>query len=110
MSKDDSTSVVSNIFSSTTDKIVDALVRTPSAVMGGEQEDTTTLLHTTNPPGVTSEPQWARCSGWNSSTEFSSSFLEHTSGQGISGACAWAAILITCHQVKLNIFSMYNLY
>ena len=102
MSKDDSTSVVSNILSSTTEKFVDALVKTPSAVMGVDHEDTTTLLHSTNPPGVTSEPQWSRCSGWNS-TEFSSSFLEHASGQGISGACAWAAILITCHQVGLNI-------
>merc|ERR1712110_194069 len=37
-------------------------------------------------------------SGWNSS-EFSSSFLEHASGQGVSGVCAWAAILITCHQI-----------
>ena len=108
MTNDDTTSVVSNILSSTTDKILNALVKTPSsAAMGGDQEDTTTVLHTTNPPGVTSQPQWARCSGWNSSEnsiEFSSSFLEHASGQGISGACAWAAILITCHQVQLNIF------
>jgi hypothetical protein len=105
MPEDDSTSLVSNLLSSTTDKIVNALGKTPSVVMGVDQEDTTTLLHSTSAPGVTLEPQWERCSGWNS-TEFSSSFLEHASGQGISGACAWAAILITCHQVGLNIFSM----
>ena len=99
MTENDSSSIASNILSSTTDKILNALAKTPSAVMGDNQGDTSTLLHTTLPPGVTAEPQWARCSGWNS-TEFSSSFLEHASGQGISGACAWAAILITCHQVS----------
>ena len=31
--------------------------------------------------------------------EFDSSFLQHASGQGIAGACVWAAIFITCHQI-----------
>merc|ERR1719423_570665 len=66
--------------------------------MGGDQDSITSTVLSTNVPGVTPEAQWARCSGWNS-TDFSSSFLEHASGQGISGACAWAAILITCHQI-----------
>lgn len=30
-----------------------------------------------------------------------SSFLENASGKGISGACVWAAIFITCHQVSI---------
>ena len=30
---------------------------------------------------------------------YSSSFLQHASGQGIAGACVWAAIFITCHQI-----------
>lgn len=34
--------------------------------------------------------------------EFNSSFLQHASGKGIAGACAWAAIFITCHQVESN--------
>jgi len=96
MSKDDSTTV-SNILSSVTEKAAGALVQT-SAKMGGDQDSITSAVLSTNIPGVTPEAQWARCSGWNS-TDFSSSFLEHASGQGISGACAWAAILITCHQI-----------
>ena len=95
MSQDASTTV-SNIVSSDTEKAASALIQT--AEMGGNQDGITSTVHSTNVPGVTPEPQWARCSGWNS-TDFSSSFLEHASGQGISGACAWAAILITCHQV-----------
>ena len=31
--------------------------------------------------------------------DFNSSFLEHASGKGIAGACVWAAIFITCHQI-----------
>merc|ERR1711971_944707 len=31
--------------------------------------------------------------------EFNSSFLQHASGKGIAGACVWAAIFITCHQI-----------
>jgi hypothetical protein len=31
--------------------------------------------------------------------EFNSSFLNHVSGQIIAGVFAWAAILVTCHQV-----------
>ena len=58
--------------------------------------DSTTVLGSANTPTVTEVPA---ISGWNSS-EFSSSFLEHASGQGVSGVCAWAAILITCHQVR----------
>ena len=100
MSKDDSTTV-SNILSSVTEKAAGALVQT-SANMGGDQDSITSTVLSTNVPGVTPEAQWARCSGWNS-TDFSSSFLEHASGQGISGACAWAAILITCHQVRKEI-------
>jgi len=57
--------------------------------------DSTTVLGSANTPTVTEAPA---ISGWNSS-EFSSSFLEHASGQGVSGVCAWAAILITCHQI-----------
>ena len=65
--------------------------------------DSTTVLGSANTPTVTEAPA---ISGWNSS-EFSSSFLEHASGQGVSGVCAWAAILITCHQVrKSNMKSM----
>ena len=33
--------------------------------------------------------------------DFSSSFLQHASGQGIAGIFAWAAICVTCHQVRL---------
>ena len=100
MSEDVSTTI-GNILSSVTEKAAAALVQTPSADMGGDQDGITSTVHSTSVPGVATEPQWARCSGWNSSKEFSSSFLEHASGQGISGACAWAAILITCHQVRL---------
>ena len=32
--------------------------------------------------------------------EFDSSFLQHASGQGIAGIFAWAAIAVTCHQVR----------
>ena len=67
----------------------------------GEVQDNPDMLTTTSSLTATKA---ATASEWNStggSTEFSSSFLEHASGQGISGACAWAAILITCHQVKL---------
>ena len=28
-----------------------------------------------------------------------STFLQSASGKGIAGACAWAAILVTCHQI-----------
>jgi len=98
MSEDVSTTI-GNILSSVTEKAAAALVQTPSADMGGDQDGITSTVHSTSVPGVSTEPQWARCSGWNSSKEFSSSFLEHASGQGISGACAWAAILITCHQI-----------
>ena len=100
MSEDVSTTI-GTILSSVTEKAAAALVQTPSAEMGGDQDGITSTIHSTSVPGVSAEPQWARCSGWNSSKEFSSSFLEHASGQGISGACAWAAILITCHQVRL---------
>ena len=34
--------------------------------------------------------------------ELNSSFLQHASGKGISGIFAWAAILITLHQVRLE--------
>ena len=61
--------------------------------------DSTTALGSANTPTVTEAPA---ISGWNSS-EFSSSFLEHASGQGVSGVCAWAAILISCHQVRKEI-------
>ena len=101
MSNDDSTTVAA-ISTSIADKLVGALTKT-SAVMGGNQDGVTSTVHSTAVPGITAQPQWARCSGWNS-TEFSSSFLEHASGQGISGACAWAAILITCHQVNIKAY------
>ena len=26
-------------------------------------------------------------------------FLQSATGKGIAGACAWAAILVTCHQI-----------
>lgn len=32
-------------------------------------------------------------------SEFNSSFLQSPSGKGIAGACVWAAIFITCHQI-----------
>jgi len=35
--------------------------------------------------------------------EFDSSFLQHASGQGIAGIFAWAAICVTCHQVRMKI-------
>lgn len=43
-------------------------------------------------------------SGWQTTCngphhEFNSSFLQHASGKGIAGACVWAAIFITCHQI-----------
>ena len=45
-------------------------------------------------------------SGWTTSLtcegphhDFNSSFLQHASGKGIAGACVWAAIFITCHQI-----------
>ena len=100
MSNDDSTTIAA-ITTSVADKIVGALTKT-SAAMAGNQDVITSTVHSTTLPGGTAQAQWARCSGWNS-TEFSSSFLEHASGQGISGACAWAAILITCHQVKMRL-------
>ena len=94
---DGSTSVVSKVLSSTTERIASALAKTATAVIGEVDDDSFTMDRSTNSPGGTN---LASGSAWNS-TEFSSSFLEHASGQGISGACAWAAILITCHQVKL---------
>ena len=92
---DGSTSVVSKVLSSTTEKITGALVKTAAAVIGKVDDASSTMSLSTDSSVHTDV---ASGSGWNS-TEFSSSFLEHASGQGISGACAWAAILITCHQV-----------
>ncbi len=54
----------------------------------------------------TSTDPWSQknpCSGPDHH-DFSSSFLQHASGQGISGVCVWAAILITCHQVGISFF------
>jgi len=56
-------------------------------------------VYTSSVSSTSPESQWNRCSTWDSSKYFSSSFLEHASGKGISGAFAWAAILITCHQI-----------
>jgi hypothetical protein len=67
----------------------------------------------TLPPGSTSSDlnQASAASGSSSSVwqpltceglahhEFNSSFLQHASGKGIAGACVWAAIFITCHQI-----------
>ena len=67
----------------------------------------------TLPPGSTSSDlnQASAASGSASSVwqpltceglahhEFNSSFLQHASGKGIAGACVWAAIFITCHQI-----------
>ena len=41
--------------------------------------------------------KWTCADGVGS--EFNSSFLQHASGKGIAGACVWAAIFITCHQI-----------
>ena len=97
---DGSTSIVSKVLSSTTEKIVRALAKTASAAPEEVHGDSSTMLGATNSPITKDAPS---SSGWNS-TEFSSSFLEHASGQGISGACAWAAIFITCHQVRITGF------
>lgn len=64
----------------------------------------------TLPPGSTSsdlnQASSASSSVWQPLTceglahhEFNSSFLQHASGKGIAGACVWAAIFITCHQI-----------
>lgn len=64
----------------------------------------------TLPPGSTSsdlnQASAASSSVWQPLTceglahhEFNSSFLQHASGKGIAGACVWAAIFITCHQI-----------
>jgi len=95
MSNNESTTVVSSILNTTTQKLVGELIRSASTKMGGNEMDTSTMLDSSNSPTVTDKPN---ISGWNT-TEFSSSFLEHASGQGVSGVCAWAAILITCHQI-----------
>ena len=64
-----------------------------------------TMMNST-PTSVTSTSTdpWSQknpCSGPDHH-DFSSSFLQHASGQGISGVCVWAAILITCHQVGIS--------
>jgi len=56
---------------------------------------------TATPSTSTSTDPWSLknpCSGPDHH-DFSSSFLQHASGKGISGVCVWAAIFITCHQV-----------
>merc|ERR1711899_697585 len=50
-------------------------------------------------PAATTQGTWSPGTCSEPHHEFNSSFLQHASGKGISGACAWAAILITCHQI-----------
>ena len=97
MPNNESNSVVPSILNISTDKTVSELLTSVSTKMGSSDIDSSTMLDKINSQPVTNPPN---LSGWNS-TEFSSSFLEHASGQGVSGVCAWAAILITCHQVKI---------
>jgi len=48
---------------------------------------------------VTSSGVWTTLTCEGPHHEFNSSFLQHASGKGIAGACVWAAIFITCHQI-----------
>ena len=92
-------STVSNVLSDSVEK-ASALSETAAAVIQATEK-----MSTTSPPDAGITSAFVSDSHWNTSTtEFSSSFLEHASGQGISGACAWAAILITCHQVSYLFF------
>ena len=54
---------------------------------------------------TTTSSTWGSCMGPHH--DFNSSFLQHASGKGIAGACVWAAIFITCHQVR-NSFQKFN--
>ena len=58
---------------------------------------TTTVMPDT--PAATTQGTWSPGTCSEPHHEFNSSFLQHASGKGISGACAWAAIFVTCHQI-----------
>jgi hypothetical protein len=50
-------------------------------------------------PLTTTTSVWSALDCKGPHHDFNSSFLQHASGKGIAGACVWAAIFITCHQI-----------
>lgn len=49
--------------------------------------------------GTTTASSWIKQTCDGPHHDFNSSFLQHASGKGIAGACVWAAIFISCHQI-----------
>ena len=106
MSNGGPTTKLAEVISTSTEKVAAALVNSAASVIGAGAGTSGLAMSTPDSIGdATVVPVTEAVSNPNSgtriwnSTEFSSSFLEHASGQGISGVCVWAAILITCHQV-----------
>ena len=67
----------------------------PSSTLGDGGGGATT----TSIPSLSSSSLAPDAANSSIAHSFSSSFLQHASGQGIAGVFAWAAILVTCHQI-----------
>jgi len=61
--------------------------------------DQSTVASAAASTGTTTASSWIKQTCDGPHHDFNSSFLEHASGKGIAGACVWAAIFITCHQI-----------
>ena len=64
-----------------------------------DSTDQSTVAPVVASTGTTTASSWIKQTCDGPHHDFNSSFLEHASGKGIAGACVWAAIFITCHQI-----------